>query len=92
MFKFFYIIIVFCFLQLISIQLKADKFQVESFTKDEKDIAARKAELKDINDDYCAIIKVRTNVDGILLKLILILQRLNINLILKKFGYMLVQE
>ena len=68
MFKFFYIIIVFCFLQLISIQLKADKFQVESFTKDEKDIAARKAELKDINDDYCAIIKVRTNVDGILFK------------------------
>ena len=63
-----YIIIVFCFLQLISIQLKADKFQVESFTKDEKDIAARKAELKDINDDYCAIIKVRTNVDGILFK------------------------
>ncbi|MGI6410801.1 MAG: FISUMP domain-containing protein [Bacteroidales bacterium] len=48
--------------------MKADKFQVESFTKDEKDLAARKAELKDINDDYCAIIKVRTNVDGILFK------------------------
>lgn len=63
-----HITIIFCILQLISIQLKADKFQVESFTKDEKDISARKAEVKDINDDFCAIIKVRTNVDGILFK------------------------
>ena len=68
MIKLKYITIIFCILQLISIQLKADKFQVESFTKDEKDISARKAEVKDINDDFCAIIKVRTNVDGILFK------------------------
>lgn len=43
----------------------ADEFVVKSFVLDPSDISARKYERRDINDDKCAIIKIRTDIEGI---------------------------
>jgi len=40
----------------------ANEFVVESFEKAEKDLSARVHERKDVNDDPCALIKIRTDI------------------------------
>ena len=41
------------------------KFKVESFSKDESDLAARRFERKDINGESCALIKISTDLQGL---------------------------
>ncbi|MFC1734219.1 PEGA domain-containing protein, partial [candidate division KSB1 bacterium] len=47
-------------------QVHASKFLVESFEKDPKDLAAIKNPRTDINDNPCAIIKILTDIEGII--------------------------
>ncbi len=44
----------------------ADKFIVESFEKAPNDLAARRYERFDVNDEPCAIIKVKTDLQGLI--------------------------
>ena len=50
----------------ISIILLADEFKVNSFNEIATDLAARKEARKDVNDEICAIIKIRTDLDGLI--------------------------
>ena len=43
----------------------ADEFVVKSFKETSHDITARKNPRKDVNDELCALIKVRTDLDGL---------------------------
>ena len=43
----------------------ADKFIVESFKPDPNDLSARMENRKDINGDFCAIIKVLSDIEGL---------------------------
>ena len=43
----------------------ADEFVVKSIKVDASDISARKYERRDINDDKCALIKIRSDIEGI---------------------------
>lgn len=45
----------------ISVYLFADEFEVTSFKNDISDLSARTYPKTDVNDDYCAIIKIRTD-------------------------------
>ena len=54
------------FLIVLSAQLAfANKFIVESFKTDRGDLAARLYERKDVNNDVCALIKIRTDIQGL---------------------------
>ena len=46
--------------------LCAQNFHVQDFREDPADLAAVRFPVTDVNDDACAIIKVRSNIDGIL--------------------------
>ena len=48
-----------------AITLFADVFEIKSFKEDIKDLSARVESKKDVNDEYCAIIKIRTSIEGI---------------------------
>ncbi|MCF8335529.1 MAG: PEGA domain-containing protein [Bacteroidales bacterium] len=48
------------------IQAHADKFIIESFEEAPNDLAARRYERLDVNDDPCAIIKVKTDLEGLI--------------------------
>lgn len=61
----FRITLITCFSLIFSIIARADKFQVNSFEKDANDLAARKFDRKDINGDACALVKVRTDIEGL---------------------------
>jgi len=43
----------------------ADEFVVKNFKLAPSDISARKYERLDINDEKCALIKIRTDIDGL---------------------------
>ncbi|MDA3871149.1 MAG: PEGA domain-containing protein [Candidatus Marinimicrobia bacterium] len=45
--------------------LNAAEFTIKSFKHIPNDISARKYAKKDINNNYCAIIKIRTDIDGL---------------------------
>ncbi|MCF8303188.1 MAG: PEGA domain-containing protein [Bacteroidales bacterium] len=45
--------------------LRAVKFRVDAFEKDPNDLAARKFDRKDINGDACALVKIRTDIEGL---------------------------
>jgi len=49
----------------LSTQVFANEFIVKSFKLDPADISARKYERRDINDEKCALIKIRTDIEGI---------------------------
>jgi len=46
--------------------LFADEFEVKSFKEITNDLSARTYQRKDVNDEICAIMKVRTDLDGLL--------------------------
>ena len=48
-----------------SISVYSAEFEVVSFTKDASDLSARKFPRKDINDEDCALIKVRCDIKGL---------------------------
>ncbi|MFC2100639.1 PEGA domain-containing protein [Bacteroidota bacterium] len=48
-------------------QIQASEFIVKSFKKDPTDLAAIKDSRKDINDNQCAIIKILTDLDGLVI-------------------------
>ena len=48
-----------------TITLFADEFEIKSFEIDIKDLSARVESKKDVNDEYCAIIKIRTSIKNI---------------------------
>lgn len=50
---------------LITIAVRADEFEVQSFVKDSKDLAALRHPKHDINGNKCAIIKVFTDIPGV---------------------------
>lgn len=52
-------------LLIIGIIAHGQRFKVESFEKDESDLAARKNDRKDINGEACALIKIRSDVKGL---------------------------
>lgn len=54
------------FLILYTCGLSAAEFEVVSFTKDPSDLSAQKLPRKDINDEDCAIIKVRCDIVGLM--------------------------
>ena len=45
--------------------VRGDEFKVNSFSKAENDLSARRFEEKDDNGDPCALIKVRTDIQGL---------------------------
>lgn len=55
---------VFFFLMIVKIGAAAE-FEVNSFKKDESDLASRRFERKDINGEYCALIKIKTDIQGL---------------------------
>jgi len=55
----FFIFNIFCILY-------ADEFEVKSFKEITNDLSARTYQRKDVNDEICAIIKVRTDLEGLL--------------------------
>ena len=61
--KHFYAIV---FILFLSFELEAQTFRVLSFEEELSDLSAIKYERKDVNDQKCAIIKVYTNLNGLL--------------------------
>jgi len=47
------------------VNLLSDEFVVKSFIEDVSDLAARTSSKRDINDEFCAIIKVRTDLTNL---------------------------
>ncbi|MBS3742359.1 MAG: PEGA domain-containing protein [Candidatus Cloacimonetes bacterium] len=60
--------VIFCAIIILitAIQTNADKFIVESFEKAPNDLAARRYERLDVNDYPCALIKVKTDLKGLI--------------------------
>ncbi len=50
---------------LLSADVFPAKFKVESFKKDESDLAARRFERQDINGESCALLKISTDLQGL---------------------------
>jgi|AntRauTorcE11898_2_1112593.scaffolds.fasta_scaffold04834_3 formylglycine-generating enzyme required for sulfatase activity len=57
--------ILLAFMLLFAFQAVADEFEVKSFEKDENDLAARRYERMDINGEPCALVKIKTDLDGL---------------------------
>lgn len=55
---------VYIFFSLLTSALVAQEFDVREFKADPNDLAARRYEKRDINDEPCALIKVNTNIRG----------------------------
>lgn len=53
------------FMLLLAFEVVADEFEVKSFEKDENDLAARRYERMDINDQPCALVKIKTDLNGL---------------------------
>ncbi len=58
-------VLAFLFFLLLSSNAYSAKFKVESFKKDESDLAARRFERQDINGESCALVKISTDFNGL---------------------------